>query len=81
MDKKDVNINWHVPSLEELEWAKEIFLRVFTAFSGKYEEIEKLTQRDETINKSILKDMHILIALLDGLQPLLPFWDDKPLQA
>jgi len=81
MPKKEIHINWHIPSREELEWAKEIFLRVFTQFSTKYIGIEKLTQKDENINKCLLKDMHILIAVLDGLQPLLPFWDNQPLKA
>lgn len=81
MQKTDIHIKWHVPCREELEWAKDIFLQVFTQFSYKYEDIEKMAQKDETINKFLLKDLHILIAVLDGLQPLLPFWDNKPLKA
>jgi hypothetical protein len=81
MSKKSVHVKWHVPSTEELEWAKKIFLGVFTNFSEKYDKIGELTERNEALNKSLLKDLQVLACAMDGVHSLLPFWDTTQLQS
>jgi len=81
MDKKDIHLKWHIPTIEELEWAKVIFLRVFNRFSEKYETIDTLTERNEVLEKCFLKDIQILSSAMDAMNSLIPFWDKTPFKS
>ncbi|CAG7668831.1 unnamed protein product, partial [Allacma fusca] len=76
---KDTKINWHTPSVDELTWAKDIFLDKFVQFSKDFENISSLSESSEALNKSLLKRMQLLQASYDGISVILPFWNDTPI--
>ncbi len=80
VDPKTVKPKWHVPSQEELEWAKHLFLKIFTEYSSKFDVIKDATEENEVFNKRLLKYMQILLAAYDGINTLINFWDETPVQ-
>jgi len=79
MSRKDIKPSWHCSTEEELSWAKEIFLRVFSEFTIMFDGVSTLSAPNPELNKRLLKHLQILEYSLQGVQYLLPFWDETPL--
>lgn len=69
-----------MPSTEELDWAKKIFLNVFVEFSSKLENVSQFTEGNDEFNKRMLKNLQILLAAYNGVSTILRFWDDVPIK-
>ncbi|ODM89343.1 Proteasome activator complex subunit 4 [Orchesella cincta] len=80
VDPKTVKPSWHIPTIEELEWAKELFLKIFIEYSAKFDFIADATEENEEFNKRLLKYMQILLAAYDGINTLFKFWDQTPVE-
>lgn len=80
VDPKSVKPKWHIPSEDELNWAKTLFLNIFTEYTSKFTVIENATGENEDFNKRLLKYMQILLAAYDGISTLIKFWDETPIE-
>jgi hypothetical protein len=74
-----VQTNWHSPSQEEYDWAVQVFLKVFTEYSKKLEDVSKFTATNDEFNKRLLKNLQVLHSAYDGISTFLRFWDNVPL--
>jgi len=80
IEPKRIKTNWHMPSSEEIDWAKQVFLKVFSEFSGKLENVSQFTEVNEEFNKRMLKNLQILLAAHNGVSTILSFWDNDPIK-
>ncbi|XP_035710341.1 proteasome activator complex subunit 4A isoform X3 [Folsomia candida] len=80
-DPRFVKMNWHMPSKPEYDWAVEIFLKYFTTYSARLANVASFTESNADFNKTLLKNLQVLLSAYNGISTMLRFWDDVPVES